>query len=72
MLEYEFETVDCNHAAGYSLMGGVRLETAAYRESIRRRAEDGWRYTGWIPRSQKAGGFIETIDLIFERERGNA
>ncbi|MDO4315694.1 MAG: hypothetical protein Q4C45_07930 [Oscillospiraceae bacterium] len=29
----------------------------------------GWRYAGFIPKRQRAGGFIETIDLVFERER---
>ena len=32
------------------------------------RAADGWRFAGWIPATQRAGGFIETIDLVFERE----
>lgn len=67
MLEYEFETVDCDNAAGYSLFGGVGLETCAHQEIILRRAADGWRYVGCIPRTQRAGGFIETIDLVFER-----
>ena len=29
---------------------------------------EGWRFAGWIPVTQRAGGFIETIDLVFERE----
>ena len=29
---------------------------------------EGWRFAGWIPATQRAGGFIETIDLVFERE----
>ena len=50
------------------MFGGVGLETGAHRETILRRAAAGWRYVGWIPRTQRAGGFIETIDLVFERE----
>jgi len=69
MLEYEFETVSCDNASGYSLFGGVGLETCEHREIILRRAAGGWRYAGCIPRSQRAGGFIETIDLVFERKR---
>ena len=38
-------------------------------EAIRRRAEAGWKYAGFIPKRQRAGGFIETIDLVFERQR---
>ncbi len=69
MLEYEFETVSCDGASGWSPFGGVGLETAGHQEIIRRRAAEGWRYAGCIPRSQRAGGFIETVDLVFERER---
>ena len=27
MLEYEFETVQCDYGSGYSLFGGIGLET---------------------------------------------
>lgn len=57
MLEYEFETVSCDHDTGYSLFGGAGLETGGHQKAICRRAADGWRL-----------GFIETLDLIFERE----
>lgn len=69
MLEYEFETIDCDAASGYSLFGGVGLSTEGHREAILRRAAEGWRYAGCIPASQRVGGFIETVDLIFEREK---
>lgn len=70
MLEYEFETVNCDDGGGgYSLFGGVGIETTRHQEIIRRRAADGWRYVGFIPKRQRAGGFIETIDLVFERQR---
>ena len=69
MFEYEFEVVDCDNAAGYSLFGGIGLETSRHREIICRRAEEGWQFVGCIPRSQRAGGFIETLDLVFQRER---
>ena len=60
MLEYEFERVDCTGSGGYSFLG--------HQEIIRKRAAEGWRFAGWIPVTQRAGGFIETIDLVFERE----
>ena len=70
MLEYEFEEVDCGEGGGgWSPLGGFGMETVAHQEAIRRRAADGWRYGGFIPRYQRAGGFIETIDLVFERQR---
>ena len=61
MLEYEFEEVSCGEVYGFYLR-----ETAAHREVIVRRAADGWRYVGCIPKSH---GFIESIDLVFERQR---
>ena len=68
MLEYEFETVDClEGGGGWSLFGGFGMEAVASQEVIRRRAAEGWRYAGFLPRTQRAGGWIETIDLVFER-----
>ena len=64
MLEYEFEEVTCDEVCGFYMR-----ETAAHQEAILRRAAEGWRYVGFIPRYQRAGGFIETIDLVFERRR---
>lgn len=65
--EYELETVNCDSATGYSLFGGVGLTTEGHREIIAQRASEGWRFVGVIPASQRAGGFIETVDLVFER-----
>lgn len=67
MLRYEFETVRAE-AEGYSFFGGIGLETEQHRECIVRRGAEGWRYVGCIPARQRAGGFIESWDLIFERE----
>ncbi|MGM9662482.1 MAG: DUF4177 domain-containing protein [Oscillospiraceae bacterium] len=67
MLVYEFETVDAG-ASGYSFFGGVGLTTETHREIIARRGAEGWRFAGCIPTQQRAGGFIEAWDLVFERE----
>lgn len=66
MLEYEFEEVSCGEVYGFYLR-----ETAAHRGGHRSgRAADGWRYVGCIPKSQRRPyGFIESIDLVFERQR---
>ena len=45
------------------------METVVHQEVILRRAAEGWRYAGFVPKRQRAGGFIETIDLVFERQR---
>lgn len=68
MYEYEFETVEM-FGNGYSLFGGVGLKMEAHREVIGRRAAEGWRYAGCIPTEQRAEGFIESVDLVFEREK---
>ena len=68
MPEYEFERVS-TALNGYSLFGGVGIETEGHREVILRRAADGWRYAGWIPASQRGTGHVEKMDLVFVRER---
>ena len=52
MLEYEFETVPCRLGGGFAskAFGAAGIETQEYREVICRRAADGWRYAGCIPR----------------------
>lgn len=60
MLEYEFETI----AADRGFFVGKTLN---YRETILRRAAEGWRYVGWIP-TQQLNGAVMQMDLIFERE----
>ena len=50
MLEYEFEIVQCDYGSGYSLFGGIGLETDGHREIILRRAAEGWRYGGFVPK----------------------
>lgn len=62
MLEYEFERISVNKG----VFVGKSLN---HQEAILRRAADGWRYAGWVPASQY-NGFIQMIDLIFEREQG--
>lgn len=71
MLEYEFETLRCDGGGGYSLLGGIGLETEGHQAAILHRAGQGWRYVGWIPRKQRAEGYVEAIDLVFERQEPN-
>lgn len=58
MLEYEFETVSCDEGGGYSLFGGVGMETTRHRDIICRLAVCGlhphapagrWLYRGDRP-----------------------
>lgn len=68
MLQYEFERVNCDAPSNYSLFSGIVPETAEHRVCILRRAEEGWRYVGFVPVGQRASGYLTEIDLIFEKE----
>ena len=66
--EYEFERLELN-AGSYSLFGGVGIHADGHREIIGRRAQEGWRYVGWLPTEHRATGHMEEIELVFERRK---
>jgi len=66
--EYDFERLELN-AGSYSLFGGVGIHADGHREIIGRRAQEGWRYVGWLPTVQRATGHMEEIELVFERRK---
>ena len=69
MLEYDFYTLSTAYGTGYNpFAGGIRIDTEGHREVILDKAREGWRYVGFIPKRQRAGGYMETIDLVFERQ----
>lgn len=39
------------------------------RDVINRYANEGWRYVGFMPVLQRGNGYIEEIELIFEKEK---
>ncbi|QUN14533.1 DUF4177 domain-containing protein [Clostridium sp. C1] len=39
------------------------------RDVIDKYANDGWRYVGFVPVLQRGNGYIEEIELIFEKEK---
>ena len=65
--EYEFERLELN-AGSYSLFGGVGIHADGHREIIGRRAQEGWRYVGYMPTTQRGTGHIEELELIFEKK----
>ena len=70
MLEYELEEIWCAEGKRtWGPLGGFSMDSAAHQEVLRRRAAEGWRYVGFLPKRQRAAGFLEIIDLVFERER---
>lgn len=68
MLEYEFEQLETEYGTGYSFFGGLKGTTEGHREIILRRAAEGWRFVTALPVTQRSDGYIEVMDLIFERE----
>ena len=67
MYKYEYETVWYN-TEGWGPVNGLNYEIRPYRDLIQKRAEQGWRYVGYIPTRQRGTGHTEEIDLIFEKE----
>lgn len=67
-MQYEFEQINSDYGTRFSLRTGVACDTEGHREIILRRAEDGWRYVGYFPVTQRGSGQIQVFDLIFERE----
>lgn len=68
MYRYEFERVELGDS-GWNPFGGFGLTAEQYREVVNRRAEDGWRFITVVPLETRANGMLESIDLVFEKER---
>lgn len=67
MYKYEYEKVNCNFERWTPNAGGV-YRMGDYRSIINRRAENGWRYAGYVPTMQRGTGHIQELELIFEKE----
>lgn len=67
MYKYEYESVSCE-MDGWGMLGGNSYGIDDYRSIIEKRAQDGWRYVGYIPTKQRGTGHIQELDLIFEKE----
>ena len=67
MYIYEYERM----SSVFSSLGasGTKFETEGYKEIIKKRASQGWRYIGFIPATQWGSGHIEGMDLVFEKEQ---
>lgn len=65
MYTYEYERIHVD--IGWTMLSNSKCEAKEHRETIARRAREGWRYVGMIPAVQLGTGVIEEMDLIFER-----
>ena len=69
MYKYEYETVRCDFGGwGWGLGSGNIYSIEDYRSIINKRAEQGWRYVGYIQTKQRGTGHTQELDLIFEKE----
>ncbi len=67
MYRYDYETVSCGIGGlGFGSDNIYSIEN--YRFIIDKKAENGWRYVGCIPTKQLGTGYVQEIDLIFEKE----
>ena len=69
--KYEYEEIK-TEVNGIGFMDGKIYEMEFdHREIINKRAENGWKYVGFIPTKQRGTGHIQTFDLIFEKQVEN-
>ena len=50
-------------------IGNTEYRFENMRDVIDKYANDGWRYVGFVPVLQRGNGYIEEIELIFEKEK---
>ena len=68
MKQIEFVRVK-SQLSGYGLGKGTKYTFHEAEEIIKGMVEAGWEYTGYIPIETRGTGDIETMSLIFQRER---
>ncbi len=64
MYQYVYEKVYCE-ASG---IGITEYHTKNYKKIIEKRSSQGWKYIGYIPVVQRGNGYVEVIELIFEKQ----
>jgi len=67
MYRYEFERIETS-LCGWGPFAGNDYMTDDFKSIILHRANDGWRYVGYIPVSQRGTGHVAEMDLVFEKE----
>ena len=68
MYTYEYEKIIIEFS-GIGIFNGNIYNIEEYKNIIETRANNGWRYVGFIPTKQRGTGHIEEIDLIFEKQK---
>ena len=68
MYAYEYEKIYTELGGWGPFDGKAYTMCVDYHEIIRKRAEAGWRYVGYIPTKQRGTGHVEELELVFEKE----
>lgn len=63
MYKYEYEKIT-TQVSGFGI---TEYKTIKHQKIIDQRASDGWRYVGYIPTLQRGNGYIEEMELVFEK-----
>lgn len=67
MYKYEYEKVSCD-LNGWGMFSGNVYGIDDYKKIIEEKANNGFRYVGFIPTKQRGTGHIEELELIFEKK----
>ena len=67
MYKYEYEKVSCD-LNGWGMFSGNVYGITDYKKIIEEKANNGFRYVGFIPTKQRGTGHIEELELIFEKK----
>jgi hypothetical protein len=68
MKEVEFVNVSSD-LCGYGLGKGTKYRFNGVQAVSQKRIQDGWEYCGFVPYETRGTGDIETMKLIFQREK---
>ena len=68
MYTYEYEPVAFDFSGWGPFQGNAYSMFTDYHKIIEKRANEGWRYVGYVPVRLRNTGHVEQIELIFEKE----
>lgn len=67
MYKYEYVKVVCSRGL-LKYRNNEPVHIKDYRAIIDEKAQNGWRFVGFVPTKQVGYGYTQEIDLVFEKE----
>jgi hypothetical protein len=55
--------------SGYGFGKGTKYSFDGVEETIKEHLEQGWEYCGYVPLETRGTGDIETMSLVFQKEK---